>query len=78
VQPWGIAIDPKGNVYIVDSRNHRVQKFYSYGGFIAEWGRYGNGPGEFAYPIGIAIDDQGYIYVADSGNNRIQKFWVNK
>jgi DNA-binding beta-propeller fold protein YncE len=25
--PWGLALDSKGNLYVADSRNHRVQKF---------------------------------------------------
>jgi hypothetical protein len=25
--PWAICIDSKGNLYVADSGNHRVQKF---------------------------------------------------
>ena len=25
--PWGIALDSKGNLYVADALNHRVQKF---------------------------------------------------
>jgi DNA-binding beta-propeller fold protein YncE len=25
--PWSIALDSKGNLYVADSANHRVQKF---------------------------------------------------
>jgi len=24
--PWGVALDSAGNLYVADSRNHRVQK----------------------------------------------------
>ncbi len=36
--PWGIAIDSLGNVYVSESDNHRVQKFTSNGEFLGWWG----------------------------------------
>jgi DNA-binding beta-propeller fold protein YncE len=33
-QPKGIAVDPRGFVYVVDSGNNRIQKFTSDGDFI--------------------------------------------
>jgi hypothetical protein len=42
--------------------------------FIAKFGEYGSGSGQFIMPQGVACDGAGYIYVVDSGNNRIQKF----
>ena len=80
VEPWyfnkpeGIAVDNKGYVYVVDTHNHRIQKFDSEGRFIARWGKYGFKDGEFYYPFGIAVDNKGYVYVADTYNHRIQKF----
>ncbi|KPA17125.1 hypothetical protein MHK_002659, partial [Candidatus Magnetomorum sp. HK-1] len=60
-------------MYIVDSENHRIQKFTDDGGFITRWGT-GDGNGEFNSPRGIALDNEDYVYVADCNNNRIQKF----
>lgn len=37
--PNGIAIDSAGNVYVVDTNNHRVQKFDSAGNFLLMWGK---------------------------------------
>jgi len=45
--------------------------------FLAAWGTYGMGMGQFAHPNGIAIDNADNVSVADSGNNRIQKFDSN-
>ena len=78
--PYGVAVDGRGLVYVLDSRNNRVQKFASGGTFLAMWGRnggdgsYGSLPGELADPRGIDVDRRGFVYVADHGNHRIQKF----
>ena len=42
-------------------------------GFLAKWGSYGNGNGQFYNPTGMAVDGSGNVYVADTNNNRIQK-----
>ena len=42
-----------------------------------EWGKPGDGPGEFNLPHGIAIDAQGRVYVVDRSNSRIQVFDLN-
>ncbi|MFH0814244.1 MAG: 6-bladed beta-propeller, partial [Pseudomonadota bacterium] len=72
--PEGIAVDGNGYVYVVDTYNHRIQKFTSDGQFVATWGREGSNDSEFYYPSGIAVDENGYVFVADTSNNRIQKF----
>jgi len=36
--PGGIATDSKGDVYVADTNNHRVQKFDGAGNFLAKWG----------------------------------------
>jgi tetratricopeptide (TPR) repeat protein/streptogramin lyase len=64
-------------VYIVDSGNHRIQKFDSTGIFQTKWGSEGEEDGEFDGPLGITVDSIGYVYVTDSGNHRIQKFDSN-
>jgi DNA-binding beta-propeller fold protein YncE len=70
--PADIAVDEEGNVYVLDSGNHRIQKFDPQGNFIASFGRRGQGPGEFQYPQSIDIDSQGLIYISDSGNQKLQ------
>jgi hypothetical protein len=69
-----VGLDAAGNVYVSDSYNSRVQKFNSTGGYLAQWGSYGTGPGQFAFPWGIATDAFGNVYVADRDNVRIEKF----
>jgi DNA-binding beta-propeller fold protein YncE len=72
--PRGIAIDSKGFVYIVDSANHRIQKFKKDGGFVLQFGSKGKKFGQFNNPCGIGIDIFDNVYIVDTGNNRIQIF----
>ena len=73
-EPRGIAFDSKNNLYVVDTRNFRIQKFSQDGRFILEWGGKGTKEGQFEDPSGIAIDEDDNIFVADTWNHRIQKF----
>lgn len=76
--PTDVVVDAAGNVYVVDSGNHRIQKFDSTGRFLGKWGTRGSGDGQFETPIGIALDSSGKIaYVADKGNHRIQRFDIS-
>ncbi len=69
-----VAVDSSGNVYVVDSYNHRVQKFTSSGVFLLEWGGFGSDDGKLYYPKGIAVDSSNNVYVVDAYNHRVQKF----
>ncbi len=70
--PSGISLDSQGNLYVLDTGNHRIQKFSPDGAFLASLGRQGQGPGEFSYPDSIDIDNADRIWVSDPNNKRIQ------
>jgi sugar lactone lactonase YvrE len=79
--PYGLALDPSGNLYIADSSNNVVRKV-SNGviAIVAGNGTQGfsgdNGPAtsaQLASPAGIAIDSAGNLYIADSLNNLVRK-----
>jgi predicted membrane-bound mannosyltransferase/DNA-binding beta-propeller fold protein YncE len=70
--PWGVGIDPLGNVYVADTWNHRLQKFGPDLAFVQEWGA-----GEFFGPRDIAVDAVGDVYVVDTGNKRVLKYQNN-
>jgi DNA-binding beta-propeller fold protein YncE len=76
-QPYGIAVDQEGNVYVSDYQTDSIQKFSSTGTFLLSWGQTGANDGEFNSPCGICVDESGNVYVADMENNRIQVFNSN-
>ncbi|WP_308722674.1 S-layer homology domain-containing protein [Paenibacillus polysaccharolyticus] len=79
--PFGVAVDSSGNVYVADSGNHRIQKLTLSTNTWSEWKKDGGGTGtslgEFNTPYGVAVDLNGNVYVADSGNHRIQKLTLS-
>jgi tripartite motif-containing protein 71 len=72
--PKDIAADAEGNIYVVDTKNNRIQKFNSAGNFILAFGKEGDGPGDFKDPCGIDIGPTGNVYVADTWNGRVEVF----
>lgn len=70
----GIAVDSRGDVYVADFYNNRIQKFGPDGAFRAEWGGAGSRAGDFDRPTDVAIGRDGRVYVVDYGNNRVQVF----
>ncbi|MBI2504928.1 MAG: 6-bladed beta-propeller [Candidatus Latescibacteria bacterium] len=87
--PLSFGVGPDGRVYVLDAGNGRIVVFDQKGRYVTQWGRRGDGPGEFDFGRGdnsgylngdldyagsLAVDSQGYIYVADEVNKRIQKF----
>ncbi|MCX6340400.1 MAG: TIGR03663 family protein [Candidatus Aureabacteria bacterium] len=73
-EPRCLWVDAEGALYVVDTKNHRWQKFGKDGKPLLAVGKQGSGPAEFKEPMGIAVDDSGNVFVADTWNHRIQKF----
>jgi sugar lactone lactonase YvrE len=80
--PWGIAIDGSGNLYIADFTGSRVRMVNSVGiiSTIAGNGSSGyggdNGPATsavLANPSDVAVDAAGNVYITDTYNDRIRK-----
>jgi DNA-binding beta-propeller fold protein YncE len=69
-----MALDPDGNLYVVDAVFSNFQVFALDGQVLTFVGRGGVAKGHFQVPSGIAIGKDGAIYVADEMNGRIQRF----
>ena len=78
--PFGVAADASGNIYIADTYNQCIRKVTAgnittlAGNGIASFGGDG-GPATSAslnYPSGVVVDGVGDIYIADVVNNRVR------
>ncbi len=72
--PTYLAVDAKGNLYVTDTLNSRVQMFDANGKYLKTFGQRGNAWGMFDKPKGVALDSFGNVYVADSGWSNVQIF----
>lgn len=70
--PQDIALDPEGNLYVLDTGNHRIQKFSPKGEYLTTFGREGQGPGEFNYPGSLDFGKNGELIVASPYIQKIQ------
>ena len=87
--PFGLALDQFGNLFVADSLNNRIRVIGPTGvintwvgnGTIGSVGAYGDGgPATSASlnnPLGVAVDSFGQVYVADTGNNMIRKITLS-
>jgi len=77
-QPTDVAWDAEGNTYFSDGYvNARVGKANSRGEWVASWGSFGRGEGQFNTPHAVAVSPKQEVFVGDRGNNRIQVFDTN-
>lgn len=80
--PYDVAVDPDGNIFIADTRNHRVRRIDSDGNVttVAGTGSAGNaGDGgqatdaQLDTPKAVAVDTAGNLYIADTNNYRVRR-----
>ncbi|MBS1599378.1 MAG: SMP-30/gluconolactonase/LRE family protein [Bacteroidetes bacterium] len=79
--PYGLAIDPSGNIYVADILNNSIRKISVSTGMVSTYAGTGakgltNGAAAsatFYYPLGCTFDSGGNLYVADTYNNVIRE-----
>ncbi|QTN29968.1 SMP-30/gluconolactonase/LRE family protein [Rhodoferax sp. AJA081-3] len=79
-EPFAVALDSSGTLYVADTNNHAIRKISSAGVVSTLAG--GNGPGsadgtgsaaKFTEPHGVALDAAGSVYVTDYMNHTVRK-----
>ena len=73
-EPRGVAVDARGNVYVADTKNSRIDVFDGSGTFLRVLGAKGQGDGQLNEPCGVAVGPDGTVYVADTWNHRVVRF----
>lgn len=80
-QPFGIAVDANGNVYVSDAIGNTIRKI-SPAGVVSTLAGQAGSPGSadgtgtsarFTVPYGVAVDPTGTVFVVDHGNHTIRK-----
>ena len=80
-EPFGLAVDTNGDVYVADTYNQVIRKITATGivtTFAGRMSTSGSANGSsttarFSYPTGVAVGNGGTLYVADYGNSLIRK-----
>jgi sugar lactone lactonase YvrE len=82
-EPFGVAVDRNGNIFIADSQNHRIRRVDVATGIITTV--VGDGLSTFngdeklavdasvAKPEGVALDNSGNLFIADTNNSRVRR-----
>ena len=82
IEPFSVAVDSSGNVYIDERADGRIRKIDSKGnistivgnGKLGFGGDGGSGASaQFYLPMGVAVDTSGNVYIADTQNCRVRK-----
>ncbi len=60
----GVAVDPRGNIYLSDAMDYSLKRFDSQGNLIKKGGGKGQGPGEFMAPRLLDCSEN-YLYATD-------------
>lgn len=82
MQPWAVAVDAAGNLFVADPANARIRRVDTNGLITTVAGNgssFFSGDGGMATnaglyePYGIALDNYGDLFIADAGHFRIRR-----
>lgn len=83
-QPFGVAVDSSGNLYVADTSNNVIRKVSTSGTITTVAGNNAAGAGysgdggaatsaQLYLPSGVTVDSSGNIYIGDTFNNVVRK-----
>jgi hypothetical protein len=70
-------VDDRGNIFALDWDKKQVKKFGPDGKHILNFGRAGQGPGEFRNPSGLRFKKDGTLYISENFGNKLIYFDAN-
>lgn len=72
--PEGISIGRNGEVFVVDTLNHRWVQFSRNLAPVFAMGSFGSSREQFWDPTDLIVNPHGTVYVVDTGNNSIKSY----
>ena len=71
LRPWGLAVDKKEQLVVVEQGSHCITVYDKEGKKVRSFGSEGTKKGQFTSPHGVAVTNDGHILVTDK--HRLQK-----
>jgi hypothetical protein len=71
-------VNEKGEIFVCDRYNFRIQKFTPQGEFLIQWHSAGEPDDSNHFPLGITAAKEGSIFVTDHFSHCVQKYKVVK
>ena len=68
--PSGLALDPRGNLYVANSNSNQVLVYNP--NYVQQLGK--SITSEVSGPVGVAFDSKGDVYVANQGSNTVTQY----
>jgi sugar lactone lactonase YvrE len=85
-EPYDVALDSQGNLFVADRSNHRIRKITTSGSITTFAGNgiagfSGDGgpaiSAQLRFPEAVTLDSSGNLYIGDGVNNRLRKVATN-
>ncbi|MDZ7344815.1 MAG: NHL repeat-containing protein, partial [candidate division KSB1 bacterium] len=74
LQPLGLDVDPRGNLYLADTGHHRVLKCNPAGELLREVGGFGFHKEQFDRPVDVWAGNGLEVFIADYNNQRVERY----